>query len=520
MRPKDLPERRTRDAEPPPTVERRAQPCAMVVFGASGDLTRRKLIPAIYNLDWDHLLAPGFALMGYARQPRAHHQFRKEMLDAVDRYSRRPGDPLTWESFANRLSYCSSEYDDPKGYAQLSDLLTDLDRTRGTEGNRLYYLATPPSLVPTIITRLKEAGLVSPRASGRGWSRVVVEKPFGRDLGSAMALNQLLTAVFHEDQVYRIDHYLGKETVQNILVFRLGNGVFEPLWNHHHVDHVQITVGESIGVEGRGHYFEEAGILRDMVQNHLLQLLTLVAMEPPAAFEADAVRDEKVKVLKALRPLTDEDVERVVVRGQYGASRVSDQAFPGYREEPGVAPDSTVETFVALTVHIDNWRWAGVPFFLRAGKRLPKRVTEIAIHFKRAPYALFRSAGCGALEPNVLTLRIQPDEGISLGFGSKAPGPTIRIDQVQMDFRHAAAFGDAPPDAYERLLLDSIAGDSTLFARGDEVKCAWSFITSILDAWGRHAPPAFPNYAAGTWGPEAADALIRREGNRSWREPS
>jgi glucose-6-phosphate 1-dehydrogenase len=334
-----------------------------------------------------------------------------------------------------------------------------------------------------------------------------------------MALNRQLTRVFHEEQVYRIDHYLGKETVQNILVFRLANGIFEPLWNHHHVDHVQITVAESLGVEGRGRSFEEAGILRDMVQNHLLQLLTLVAMEPPAAFEADAVRDEKVKVLKALRPLADEDVDRLVVRGQYGPGRVDDHAAPGYREEPGVAPDSTVETFVALAAFIDNWRWAGVPFLLRAGKRLPKRATEIAIHFKQAPYALFRSVGCETLEPNVLTLRIQPDEGISLGFGSKAPGQAIRIDRVQMDFRYAAAFGAAPPEAYERLLLDSIAGDSTLFARGDEVRCAWAFVTSILEAWARRPAPDFPSYAAGSWGPAEADALIRRLGDRVWRTP-
>jgi glucose-6-phosphate 1-dehydrogenase len=520
VKPHTGPERRAAGrSERPPAAERRAQPCALVVFGASGDLTRRKLIPALYSLECDGLLAPGFALVGYARQARHHEEFRREMMDAVARHCRRTGDAASRDSFAARLWYCTADYDDPKGYARLAELLADLDRSHGTGGNRLFYLATPPSVVPLVITRLGSAGLVSPQAAGSGWSRIVVEKPFGRDLDSAMALNRQLTRVFHEEQVYRIDHYLGKETVQNILVFRLANGIFEPLWNHHHVDHVQITVAESLGVEGRGRSFEEAGILRDMVQNHLLQLLTLVAMEPPAAFEADAVRDEKVKVLKALRPLADEDVDRLVVRGQYGPGRVDDHAAPGYREEPGVAPDSTVETFVALAAFIDNWRWAGVPFLLRAGKRLPKRATEIAIHFKQAPYALFRSVGCETLEPNVLTLRIQPDEGISLGFGSKAPGQAIRIDRVQMDFRYAAAFGAAPPEAYERLLLDSIAGDSTLFARGDEVRCAWAFVTSILEAWARRPPPDFPSYAAGSWGPAEADALIRRLGDRVWRAP-
>lgn len=489
----------------------------MVVFGASGDLTRRKLIPAIYNLEWDHLLSPQFAVVGYARQPKVHQEFRDEMLAAVDRHSRRSGDPRTWEPFAQRLYYCAAEYDDPKGYGQLGDLLAEADRIHGTAGNRLFYLAVPPSLVPTILAHLATAGLVSPRARGPGWSRVVVEKPFGRDLESAVTLNRLLTEVFNEEQIYRIDHYLGKETVQNILVFRLANGMFEPLWNRHHVDHVQITVGESIGIEGRGRYFEEAGILRDMVQNHLLQLLTLVAMEPPTAFEADAVRDEKVKVLKALRPLVDSDLDRLVIRGQYGAGEIEGRRAPGYREESDVAPDSAAETFVALALSIDNWRWAGVPFFLRAGKRLPRRVTEIAISFKRAPYALFRTAGCDGLDPNVLTLRIQPDEGISLGFGSKAPGPAIGIERVHMDFHYAAAFGQAPPDAYERLLLDSILGDSTLFARGDEVQCAWAFITDILQGWARRPPPVFPNYAAGTWGPQAAEALIHREGNRAWQ---
>ena len=520
MRPGSRPERRAAGrSERPPVAERRAQPCAMVVFGASGDLTRRKLIPALFSLDCDGLLAPGFALVGYARQARHHEEFRREMMEAVARHCRRTADAAMRDSFAARLWYCTADYDDPKGYVRLAELLAELDRAHGTEGNRLFYLATPPSVVPIVIARLGEAGLVSPHAAGSDWSRVVVEKPFGRDLDSAMALNRQLTQVFHEEQVYRIDHYLGKETVQNILVFRLANGIFEPLWNHHHVDHVQITVAEALGVEGRGRSFEEAGILRDMVQNHLLQLLTLVAMEPPAAFEADAVRDEKVKVLKALRPLTDEDVDRLVVRGQYGPGRTGNEAAPGYREEPGVEPDSPVETFVALAAFIDNWRWAGVPFLLRAGKRLPKRATEIAIHFKRAPYALFRSVGCETLESNVLALRIQPDEGISLGFSSKAPGQAIRIDPVHMDFRYAAAFGAAPPEAYERLLLDIIAGDSTLFARGDEVRCAWAFVTSILEAWARRPAPAFPNYAAGSWGPTAADTLIRRLGDRAWRTP-
>jgi glucose-6-phosphate 1-dehydrogenase len=391
-----------------------------------------------------------------------------------------------------------------------------IEQERGTGGNRLFYCSTPPSLYPHLVTRLGEAGLDrSPEGTG-GWTRIIIEKPFGRDLASARALNQIVGAVFSEDQVYRIDHYLGKETVQNILVFRFANGIFEPLWNRNHVDHVQITVGESIGVEARGAYYEEAGALRDMIQNHILQLLCLVAMEAPVTFDAGSVRDEKFKVMRSIRPVAGEEVDLVAVRGQYGSGFVDGQRVKAYREEKGVSGESITETYAALKLRVDNWRWAGVPFYLRTGKRLPKRDSEIAVQFKRTPHLVFRRNPEILAEPNLLVLQIQPDEGMSLSFAAKLPGPELRIKSVNMDFDYGKAFGGEPPEAYERLLLDAMKGDATLYARSDWVEVAWELLAPIQEAWATGDPRKFPNYEAGTWGPPEADTLIERDGRR-WR---
>jgi glucose-6-phosphate 1-dehydrogenase len=496
-------------------LERTPEPCAMVIFGASGDLTKRKLLPALYNLSRERLIPAGFSVVGFARHPLGDASFRQTVLEGINHFSRsRPVQPAVWDSFAQGISYLQSDYDNPDGYRELAALLARLDEERGTGGNRVFYLATPPGAYSAIIRHLGESGLAQP-THPNAWARIIVEKPFGTDLPSAVALNRELAQYFREDQIYRIDHYLGKETVQNILVFRFANGIFEPIWNRRYVDHVQITVSESIGLEGRGHYYDESGALRDMVQNHLLQLLSLVAMEPPVTFDADAVRGEKVKVLHAVRPLHPADVPRVTVRGQYGPGTVGAEDVPGYREEPGVAPDSNTPTYVAWKLFLDNWRWADTPFYLRTGKRLPRRVSEIAIQFKRAPHLLFRQSAEG-LEPNVLVLRIQPNEGIALRAGAKVPGPTIQIRAINLDFLYGQSFGVEQPEAYERLLLDCMLGDSTLFTRSDEVEAAWRLLTPILDHWAAILPTDFPNYAAGTWGPEAADALIEEDGRR-WR---
>jgi glucose-6-phosphate 1-dehydrogenase len=496
-------------------LERTPEPGVMVIFGATGDLTKRKLIPALYNLSRERLIPAGFSVVGFARRPVGDDQFRANMLDGVNQFSRsRPAQPAVWETFAAGLTYLQGDFDDPKAYTELANLLDRLDRERGTCGNRVFYLATPPSAYSEIIHHLGESGLAQ---SGKpdAWCRIIVEKPFGRDLESARELNQQLSQVFREDQVYRIDHYLGKETVQNILVFRFANGIFEPIWNRRYVDHVQITVSESIGVEGRGKYYDESGALRDMVQNHLLQLLSLVAMEPPIAFGADDVRNEKVKVLHAVRPFHPTDVPKLTVRGQYGPGTIGAEDVIGYREEPGVDPQSNTDTFVALKLIVDNWRWADTPFYLRTGKRLPRRVSEIAITFKRAPLMLFGHAA-DSLEPNVLVLRIQPNEGIALRAGAKVPGPTIQIRSINLDFMYGLQFGVEQPEAYERLLLDCMLGDSTLFTRSDEVETAWRLLTPILESWENSLPPNFPNYPAGTWGPNEAQALIEADGRR-WR---
>lgn len=489
------------------------KPFVMVIFGAGGDLTSRKLAPALYNLMVDGLLPQSLAVVGFSRGDTTDSKFRTAMADAIGKFSRRPVDSAIMERLAASLWFIGSDFDDPKGYQILKERLDTWEREKGAQ-NRLFYLATPPAAYPVIARRLGESGLNRASAADR-FVRLAVEKPFGRDTESAMALNDQLHQVFPEPQIFRLDHYLGKETVQNILVFRFANGIFEPLWNRQYIDHVQITVAESIGVGTRGGYYDQAGAARDMVQNHLLQLLSLVAMEPPVAFEADAVRSEKVKVLRAIHPFSPRDVQTNAVRGQYTDGVADGDPVLGYRDEAGVPSDSRTETFVALKLLVDNWRWAGVPFYLRTGKRLAKRCSEIAIQFQRVPHRFFRSLDMPEIEPNVLTLRIQPDEGISLKFGAKVPGPTVRIQSVHMDFLYGTAFLDEPPEAYERLLLDCLHGDSTLFTRHDEVEAAWTLVTALLNGWAQANDPV-PVYEAGSWGPLEAMALIERDGRR-WR---
>src|SRR5947209_4673381 len=448
-------------------IKNSPEPCVMVIFGATGDLTHRKLLPALYDLALEQPLPAGFSVVGFARRSYTDEQFRQQALESINQYSRqKPGNPQVWESFAACIHYLQSNFHDPAGYEKLNMLLNQIDQERGTNGNRIFYLSTPPSQYPEIIQHLGAPNL---NKSRKGSVRIIIEKPFGHDLASAHELNRQVAKVFREDQVYRIDHYLGKETVQNILVFRLANGIFEPVWNRRYVDHVQITVAENIGIEGRSAYYEESGAIRDMVQNHVLQLLMLVAMEPPIAFAANAVRDEKVKVLHALQPLTGRDVITNIIRAQYGPGWVGGRQVIGYTQENGVSPSSTTETFVIIKAFIDNWRWAGVPFYLRTGKHLPKRVSEIAIQFKQPPLMIFKhSEAHGQVEPNVLTMRIQPDEGISLKFGAKVPGSEMQIRSVNMDFFYGSSFVREQPEAYERLLLDCMIGDSTLFTRRDD----------------------------------------------------
>jgi glucose-6-phosphate 1-dehydrogenase len=492
---------------PPPT--RLAQPCALVVFGASGDLTRRKLMPALYHLSQRGLLPDRFALVGVARRPLDDAAFRTEMRDAVSQFSRSDGvDPEVWEGFAAGLHYVPGEFGDPAAYARLAKRLDQLDRERGLGGRRLYYFAAPPSEFANILQQLKAAGLVHD-PKDPAWTRVILEKPFGRDLQSAKALNKIVAEVLDESQTFRIDHYLGKETVQNILVFRFANTFFEPLWNRKYVDYVEITAAETVGVETRGKFYEQTGVLRDVVQNHLLEVLSLMAMEPPTTGEADDIRGEKIQVIHGLRDLDGDAIERNVVLGQYR----------GYRNEPDVAPDSTTPTFAALRVYLDNWRWQGVPFYLRTGKKLRKRVTEISVHMQAIPLCLFgRKDVCDRIEPDVLTLRIQPDEGIELRFASKIPGHDLAVGSVAMDMKYIEAFGGEPPEAYERLLLDAVLGDATLFSRRDAVEASWAWITPILEHFEKNPPRDLPNYEPGSWGPEKAHELCRRD-QREWREP-
>ncbi|PYL82842.1 MAG: glucose-6-phosphate dehydrogenase [Verrucomicrobia bacterium] len=488
------------------------QPCTIVIFGATGDLTHRKLIPALYNLAADGDLPPAVTIVGFARREKSDDQFRNELENASRKFSRQTVRDDIWKTFAESIFYHRSEFEDEGGYKTLAKRLDKIDKESGTRGNRLFYLAAAPDQFESILKHLKAAGL-NETCKG-SWARVIVEKPFGTDLPSARELNRIVRNSFTEEQTYRIDHFLGKETAQNILVLRFANAIFAPLWNTHYVDSVQITAAETLGVETRAGFYEHAGALRDMVQNHLLQLLCLVAMEPPTDLGADSIRDEKVKVIRSLRHLSRNEVAANIVRGQYTEGAIHGDPVVGYRQEQNVKPDSHTETFVALRLFIDNWRWADVPIYMRVGKRLPKSATEISVHFKKAPPVLFNKELC---DQNVLVIRIQPDEGISLRIHAKVPGASFRIEPVKMDFHYGTSFGKASPEAYERLLLDAMSGDATLFARRDEVEEAWAFIDPIEEAW--HAKKDAPGlffYAAGSWGPEEADDLLARDG-RAWR---
>lgn len=507
----------THPLEEPGISSRFVNPCILVIFGATGDLTARKLFPAIYNLTREGQLPSQFACVAFARRDKTNEQFRKEMHDAINEFSRvKPIDESIWNAFKEVVFYHRSEFHEDEGYERLAQLLNELDVKFGTKGNRAFYLSTQPKYFTLICEKLHQHGLIYDKSKESDkWSRVIIEKPFGHDLDSALALQKELTQFLHEDQIFRIDHYLGKETVQNLLVFRFDNALFEPLWNNNYIDHVQITVAEDIGIGTRGAFFEEAGILRDVLQNHMMQLVSLVAMEPPSSLKANTIRDEKVKVLRAIRHFSTEELESAVVAGQYGKGLISGQEVKGYREEQNVDKNSTMETYVAMRLFIDNPRWHGVPFYLRCGKRLPKKATEIAITFKQPSEVLFQRPGTLS-DPNVLAIRIQPDEGTSLKMNCKVPGQGIAIQPVKMDFRYGSYFGIAPPEAYERLILDFIIGDSTLFARADEVEQSWQILSPVLDYWQKHKPSDFPNYPSGTWGPKAADVLIEKD-KRRWR---
>jgi glucose-6-phosphate 1-dehydrogenase len=492
------------------------QPCAVVIFGGAGDLARRKLLPALYNLRLDGVLPANFAIVGFARTELDDAGYRQMAAEAIHKFSRRPLDAAQWGALEGAIFYVRGAYDDPASYDALRQRLSQIEPARGIPGNHLYYLSTPPSLIDACATHLSAAGLIAPADGSGPFSRIIVEKPIGHDLESAREINATLSRVFDESQVFRIDHYLGKETVQNVLVMRFANSIFEPLWNQRYIDHVQITVAEEEGVGTRAGYYEGAGALRDMVQNHILQLLCVTAMEPPSALAEAVIRDHKQEVLNCLRPLRGAEVERHVVRAQYAAGAHRGIEVPGYRSEPGITPDSTTESYVALKVFIDNWRWSGVPFYLRTGKRLPKRASEIAVQFKNVPPILFNTDPNTPVEPTVLVLRLQPDEGLSLRISAKVPGAQLQIYPVRMDFRYGTTFGDQAPEAYERLLLDVMAGDATLFMRRDAIETSWGWITDILDAWAQSGARWLPQYAAGTWGPVEADRLIAT-GGRRWR---
>src|SRR6266478_5497649 len=497
-----------------PRVGRTGDPCVMVIFGFSGDLTRRKLIPALYNLASQQLLSQEFAVVGVGRSPMSDDDVRKKLTEDFKQFASGAIDAKLWEWFVRRLHYVNGDFDDPATFDNLKATLAKVDREHNSHGNFFFYLATAPNYFGDIVERLSKVGLMTEENSH--WRRVIVEKPFGHDLDSAKALNQQLLKVAAECQIYRIDHYLGKETVQNILALRFANGIFEPIWNRRYIDHVQISVAETVGVELRGSYYDTAGALRDMVPNHIMQLISLTAMEPPISFQADAVRDEQAKILHAVQPLSSEDVLTRTVRGQYGEGEMAGQHVPAYRSEPGVPTDSRTETFVAVKLQVDNWRWAGVPFYLRTGKRMASRSTYIVIQFRRAPFVLFRDTEVDTLMPNQLVLHIQPEEGIALRFAAKTPGPVMRLGTVDMDFEYSDYFGKESTTGYERLLHDCMVGDATLFQRADMVEAGWSVVSPMLDLWKALPPRNFPNYGSGTWGPKDAEELLERDG-RHWR---
>ncbi len=491
----------------------RPDPFGVVIFGVTGDLAARKLVPALFDLDHLQRLPQNYFVLGTGRRPSSDDDLRAKMRKAVQENARFRPARDDWDRFAPRLHYFQQNSSDVESYQRLAGRLRELDHLHGTAGNYIFYLSVPPELYPEIVENLGAAGHA--RQEEDRWRRVVIEKPFGRDAASARALNGRVRRHFDEEQVYRIDHYLGKETVQNLAVFRFANGIFEPIWNRNFIDHVQITVAETLGVEHRAGFYEGAGAVRDMVQNHLLQLLCLVAMEPPAAFEATPVQREKLKVLQCLRPLTARPLEEVVVRGQYGPGRINGLEVPGYRQEPGISDNSVTETFAALRFELDSWRWAGVPFYLRTGKRLPRKSSQVSIQFRDAPLHLFACTPMKPCEPNQLTLRIQPDEGIALRFIAKEPGLQVVGRAVEMDFSYRDSFTEDVPDAYETLLLDCLRGDRMLFARGDWIEASWEVLDPLLQAWAATAPRNFPNYPAGTWGPDDARALLER-GSRQW----
>jgi glucose-6-phosphate 1-dehydrogenase len=492
-----------------------AEPCAIILFGASGDLAKRKVIPAMFDLAQHKSLGERYAILGFSRTAMTDESFRGTVGEAAKSISEvGPIEPVQWDAFSSNLYYSTGDYSDQNSYTQLAKRLAELDAEKNLGGNRLFYLSTPPEVYPDIVEQLGRAGLARPTAPG-SWVRIIIEKPFGRDLASAKELNKTVLNVFEEKQVYRIDHYLGKDTVQNLLVLRFGNGIFEPLWNRNYVDHVQITASETLGVERRGGFYETAGALRDMIQSHVLQLTSLVAVEPPASFDANAVRNEKLKVLQSIRPFNLEMVAQSVVRGQYAPGKLGDKQVEGYRDEHNVSRTSRTETFVAMRLLIDNWRWAGVPFYLRTGKRLAKRTTEIMIQFKRAPHIVFRER---EVQPNRLVLNIQPDEGICVSFGAKKPGTEMAIGNVAMNFSYCEAFGNVSRSAYATLLNDCMRGDATLFDRGDSVEAAWMLIDPILDVWSAAKTATVPEYPSGSWGPKESDQLLERDA-RQWYNP-
>ncbi len=494
----------------------RLEPTIIVIIGAGGDLTWRKLVPALYNLLMDSHLPEKFAIIGAARKQIENEAFRKHLQEGVDQFSRRgKTDNTIWQKFADKIYYVSEDMSDQESGAQLNLQLDTIEAEWGCRANRVYYLAIPPTMMEMAARMMVRLGV----CKNCKLDRIVIEKPFGRDLATARELNLFLDSIFDESQIYRIDHYLGKETVQNILAFRFANSLFEPIWDRRYIDHVQITVAETVGVESRGEYFDQAGVLRDMVQNHLLQILCLVAMEPPISFEADEIRNKKVDVLHAIRPIRIEDIHRVAVRGQYRKGSISGKAVSGYREEKNIAENSSTETYAAFMFNIDNWRWQGVPFYLRTGKRMPVKVSEVSIIFRSPPHQFFPSAAVESWQPNRITIRIQPEEGIVTRIQVKHPGTKLLLGAAEMQFRYSDAFKTATPDAYETLLLDIIRGDATLFMRADQVECAWGLVAPFLEAWESLPPADFPDYPAGSWGPETADLMIAREGHR-WIQPA